>query len=278
MDASESLLNHSGPTILTLPGSDLDENCDSKPDLVLLQLPANWDVSNLENAKLVGSQNEQVALITENQSFLVHKVETSNALIMVPPHAKRSKTNSGLASVSAQLLKPGGSGASFLELRAKKLDRTLLLQQLPMLDVYDPTASAAAGKAIEELSVRLQASADELKTELRAVGAYEVDGKYSILCEEAKINVESAILSGLAEIDDANDYATKGVNDAFASQVATMMGDHETYSGVETGIRHCLDQLKVPNTSTGRDRIVLDVSKVRVLVTKICFHLTYCFL
>jgi Sister chromatid cohesion protein Dcc1 len=152
-------------SLLTIPRSDLfgsaggasSSSSSTTPRIVLLKLPPQWTVDDLQRAHFVAppTLSSQVACVVESKqcSFSVHRVETSNALVMVPPPppsplpddnenepmTKKCKlgdptlsTASGktLTVVPTRLLKAGGSGACFLELRPKPLSRIDLLSQL----------------------------------------------------------------------------------------------------------------------------------------------------
>ena len=152
--------------------------------LVLMQLPKGIQISDLISASgggchflapKVGGANDnnnsssnmrQAALVVESkhQSFSISRLETSNALVLVPPledtttdingnnNNNGNRTDEGPASkkpkvggppsrslrpVPARLLTPGGSGSSFLELRPKML-RPGALATLLEKHVFDP--------------------------------------------------------------------------------------------------------------------------------------------
>jgi Sister chromatid cohesion protein Dcc1 len=146
-------------SLLTIPRADLFGSAggvassSATPRIVLLKLPPQWTVDDLRQAHFVAQPSSQVACVVESKqcSFSVHRVETSNALVMVPPPTTPSpldddenepmtkkckllgttpSTGKTLTVVPTRLLKAGGSGACFLELRPKPLSRIDLLSQL----------------------------------------------------------------------------------------------------------------------------------------------------
>ena len=143
--------NDQGVNLLTLPRCDVglsmpDNNkadptateetspaskaasANSYPSLLLLQLPPKWNAHALKDARFViPDAQSSASLVVEDAhtSFCLQRVETSNALVLVPPpssqqqqqQSKRRKvTEEGVALqvVQARLLNKG-SGAFFLE-------------------------------------------------------------------------------------------------------------------------------------------------------------------
>ena len=125
--------------LLTLPRSDVglpmpkdDDGCGtdgntSFPSLLLLQLPSKCKAEDLKEARFV-IPKQQASLVVEHRetSFQLQRVETSNALVLVPPaehdsdsqqrQKRRKVTDKGvtLQLMQARLLQ-NGSGAFFLE-------------------------------------------------------------------------------------------------------------------------------------------------------------------
>lgn len=294
-------------SLLTIPRAELGSSATSPSPLMLLQLPANWSVSDLKAAHFVAQPSQQAALVVESKrcSFSVHRVETSNALVMVPPPAdddeahralKKSKvTEVGktLTVLPARLLKMGGAGACFLELREKKLSRIDLLEALEgyLLDPYNNNSnnkssvdtkdepplrhmnnSAVTGRTVADLAATLQCSKYEVEQSLKKIQAYALPRtdppEYCLLAEEALQECYSAIVAALAEADGCDDYAGTGVNtDDFVTQVVErMLAEDEKFPDVDFVIRHCLQQLRAKTqsgSSISTSLLQLDVSKVR---------------
>jgi Sister chromatid cohesion protein Dcc1 len=277
-------------SLLTIPRAELDSNGGTskrQASLMLLQLPPNWSAADLKDAHFVARPSQQAALVAESKrcSFTVHRVETSNALVMVPPHSchdtratKKSKvTENGktLTILPARLLKIGGSGASFLELRKKSLSRIDLLAALKgcLLDPYNnkPT-TAVSGRTVADLAASLQSSMYEIEQGLLKIQAFALPRtdptEYCLLAEEALQECYAAIVAALAEADGCEDYAgVGGVQiDDFVTQVVDRTSVDETFPDSDFVIRHCLQQLRAKKQSISSTQLRLDVSKVRIHV------------
>jgi len=242
--------------LLTLPRSDLKEETtqtsEAAPLLMLVQLPCDWTAGDLQDAHFV-AQSSQAALVVESKksSFALHRVETSNVLILVPPppsepSLKRQKvTTDGqtLVSVPARLLKKGGSGASFLELRPKPLKLGELQDALPTYDPYNDTS--CQGRTIESLARDLQVSKHQVQQGLSKLQAFAMqDDTYVRLSEEALQEAYHAIVSTLAEADDCQDYANTGIEPTcFLQQVLQRMSAEERFEHAEHILRHCVETL-----------------------------------
>jgi hypothetical protein len=267
--------------------------------LVLLQLPANWtvdDVANLRGARFVGrAGQQQAALVGEKTSFALSKVETSNALVLVPPPpppsddggdderpAKKLRAADGkeMTAMTARLM-GGGSGASFLELRPKTLSLTDVKRSLVEWDPYNANHESnkqqqVQGRTATSLAADLQCSVHEMDLALPRIDAYAVPDtfpvEYCLLSEEAIQETAKAMVSALAEADGCEDYATEGVNLAhFVEQVLQRL--EERFDGAESVARHCL-QPWVRGGSIGRSAtsVRLSVSKVARTVARGLFR------
>ncbi|GKY98390.1 hypothetical protein MPSEU_000796500 [Mayamaea pseudoterrestris] len=273
--------NNRTTCLLTLPRSDLlvhessslsvETNATPTTDtkgkngaLLLLQLPLGWTISDLKSAKFVvpALTATQAALVSEHKqtSFHVQRVETSNCFIMVPPapaltfDGEESATTTitkeihlvsnrvkMIRSVPACLLKPGGNGASFLELRPKTLSKgtieQLFRQHRLVLDPFDrddqmsivngqdisqATCSSAQGVTVCELANQLQVSEAQVAQVMSADKALfasvtyyplpkSIPTAFVILSEEAYMEAYKAIVAALAEIAELTDYA-RGVS------------------------------------------------------------------
>lgn len=257
-------------TLLTLPVTDFpgSDRTDRQDRFVLLQLPptkkgggpASLSVSDLMSgaARIIGPsgddesggggddrgarQNQQACLVLEDRgvSFALNLLETSNALVLVPPAPappsngpsssppaiKKPKLDGGAAppgaapfKMCARLLQPGGSGASFLEARPHRLDRPLLRRKLAECE-YDPYAGRSGdtgrrGHSVDELALILRCSEREVLAALRSLVAFEMpnptpggasgSGRFGTLSEEAQMDATVAIVEALNECEEYSD-------------------------------------------------------------------------
>ena len=175
-------------------------------------------------------------------SYALSKVETSNALVMVPPQETKKLKSSGNSSgdgedddgesppkkqkqsdgatveleMHAQLLEAGGSGASFLDLRPHPLNVSALRRMLQNT-VYDPYSSGGGGKGgrtIAQLAAALRVSQSQVRHALTdftdgaslASEAFELppsnSGRWGMLSEEAREDACMGIVSVLAECEE----------------------------------------------------------------------------
>lgn len=291
MDVAEALAQDETPKLLKISRTDLVgsqsgvvKKNEPTSSMMLLQLPDQWTPKDLEGAYFVADSSQQVVLTTKQKSFHVHKVETSNALVMIPPtdtSNKRPKlsdadNNSSLRPVATQLLKPGGSGASFLELREKHLDLQVLSETLSTVDFLANNATADfVGHTVQWLSTHLQASEYEMEKGLRSIGAYSLaetlPKQYVLLDEPVLLACHKAILAGLAELDQCQDYAGAGIPvDTFVRSVDAFLNDHEQFGQVQDVLAHCLQSLK-SKRQPASGRLRLEVEKIAQCVARQLF-------
>ena len=210
-------------SLLTLPKQD-------EETFLLVQLPDSLPIETLlQTASFVSHKsNAQACLVTDMKSFALSRVETSNALVLVPPQStveslewqhehqppprKKQMTSKGveLTTTPCRLL-GAGSGAHFLELKERHLDIKDLDALLSTYDPYNPEA-ACEGISLDHLAQELQLSKAQVKIGLKELRAFEHQSKYSLLSEEAWQDARRAILSALTECDDFGNYAQDGVN------------------------------------------------------------------
>jgi len=267
----------------------------SQSQLVLLQLPTGWTPNDIKGSRFVAAPSSSsssskqhasaASLVVESkrQSFDVHRVETSNVLVLVPPlpsdggnssttSNKRYKvTEDGktLVPTPARLLsKAGVSGASFLELRNKVLSMQHLMTALSRC-VFDPyrndddddnhnskpsPSGGVSGRTVESLARELQVTEYETRKALQRIRAFPwprgddpaSSPSYGLLAEEAKLMCYDAILWTLSEVDEYEDYAfgESGVDaDGVVAGAVQRMSDDERFDGVEHVVRYCLDTL-----------------------------------
>jgi hypothetical protein len=337
--------------LLTLPRAELDVvNVNSNdtpvptssPSLLLLQLPLNWSASDLMNSLsnyqtdpntyfVANEPSQQVACIVESKgcSFSVHRVETSNVFVLVPPKSspngphnndsatsdenfnvrhqvddtiithppKKSKVAAGtdpvkrpLTHVPAHLLKRGGSGSYFLELRPKRLRSADIRSALRayVFDPYaessttDPSQNTTGGRTILDLASSLQVSHVEIQHGLTKIHAFAIPRtnptQYGMVANHILQDCYTAIIDGLILIgSQGDDYGGLGIDETsdipFATYVVQQIFSmEERFPDVDFVIHHCLQSLqkstpdKEPFTSSGTkhsNQYVLDVSKVR---------------
>jgi len=200
--------------------------------LVLMQLPRGIEMSDLIDGgcyfvapKAGGSEStgddyktittaRQAALVVESKqkSFTMSRLETSNALVLVPPLKYSSKsaaasadasttecngnehesegpvnkkakiTQRNLLPVPARLLKPGGRGSSFLECRSKMV-RPGIMVTLLQQHVYDPYHHDATtsergtcflGRTVPSLALELQTSQGQVQEALTLLQSFRI--------------------------------------------------------------------------------------------------------
>ena len=316
----DSLTKENRVSLLTIPRSDLDSSSPS--DALLLQLPPGWKPADLKGARFVAGamatdshraagepqqfqQQQQAALVVESKqcSFSCYTVETSNAFIMVPPsltsdsaspnnnsnNNKRSKVlDDGkiMTPVPARLLKMGGVGASFLELRERTLRLSDLLAALSdcTWDPYDTAAMAhpIRGRTVEELATLLQLSQAQILQGLARVPQVlrlPRSDEYAFLAEEPFLECYHAIVAALTEVDQFQNYAQdKGIaTDSLVKEALNRMSNEERFDDADHVLRHCVGQLSksqptAPLVTENELRQSLDVGKVAVCVARRLFQ------
>ena len=276
--------------LLMLPASQLpgDSSSATVDSLLLLQLPAG---SDLTTSDLLGGEayvagpgrgevapslspsllSSQACLVVEGgagRSYSLSKVETSNALILVPPQqpsgdlerpVKKQKavadapTSPQGRHMRARLLGSWGSGASFLDLRPHSLDRGLLRSMLAET-VHDPYSGAApaeagvvadAGLSIPTLALALRVSKAQVSAALASdptLGAFQLpprdSGRWGTLAEEAREGGLAAIVAVLTECEAYNDAFVEGTRvsrdvpvESFVREVVRRSAEEEVGGG-----------------------------------------------
>lgn len=234
-------------------------------------------------------------------SFLVSNVQSSNCFVLIPPlndsdendgHdddsstqqvPKKPKLSSGesnenakqtkqLRTVATRLLKPGGSGATFLELRPKLLKVTELQRALvtakAVLDPYNDEFKAS-GVTVDDLATELQHSLMEIRRGLLAIEGVFVyqneSGRDSVLLmsEETQLNVQQAIVSTLSEAEECHNYADSGVHvERCVNLIVERMSMEERFERDRDVVHYCLLRLAQKMNSKDGEFVKLDVSKV----------------
>jgi hypothetical protein len=285
-------------SLLTLQKSDLVSSNKKHEDesLVLMQLPCSLNVNDIQGARMIATHNQQATLVVERKgmSFDISRVETSNAYICVSPNqqqerpaAKRTKSNDSktLVSVHARLLQPGGSGASFLELKPKCLSISHLQEKLSecVFDPYHNVDKQWTGKTLATLAECLQVSQKQVMTGLQRMQALCLHENgvalYGLLSQEALQEATSYIIATLTECEEFAHY-TRGISKKECiHQVMTRVPTEERYPHLQHVIQHTLTTLESDDSNdnvdmeSDGDAIRLDVTKAS---TKRPFS-TYCF-
>lgn len=282
--AACSPLSTKNISLLTLQKSDLLSSNKKHEDesLVLMQLPSSLTVNDIQGARMIASKNQQASLVVERKgvSFDISRVETSNAYICVSPNqqerpaAKRTKSNDSkkLVSVHARLLQPGGSGASFLELKPKCLSISHLQEKLSEC-VFDPYNADKhwTGKTLATLAESLQVSQKQVMTGLQRMQALCLHENgvalYGLLSQEALQEATSYIIATLTECEEFAHYARGISKKECIHQVMTRVPTEERYPHLQDVICHTLTTLESDDSNdnvdmeSNGDIIRLDVTK-----------------
>lgn len=276
--------NEGKKLLLTIPRKD--ENC-----LLLMQLPDSLSPETLQEQNkisIVSSRpGDQACLITDNQSFSLSRVETSNALVLVPTgieasikasqksqsSPQRSENPSKRAKICDEkemeskedyLIKTNchllgkGSGACFLELQEKDLNLDGLQKMLPIFDPFNCYKKFNGGISLKELTHKCQQSESQVKNGLLALQALEYHSKYSMVSEEAWQSANQAIVAALMECDEFENYCIDN-SDRIVSETLKRMND--PYPQAEAVIRLVLSKLTKPNNSD-TEKLSVDFKQV----------------
>ena len=261
-------------SLLTIPKQD-DET------YLLVELPESFPIGSLLQAgSFVGHKSSsQACLVSGDSSFSLCRVETSNALVLVPP-ANNSETSEsqpppnkkqmtsvsnegGLAITPCHLL-GAGSGAFFLQLKERHLHLKDLHDLLSTFDPYDPEAKFE-GKSLDQLALELQVSKVQVQKGLTDLRAFEHESKYYLLSEEAWQEARRAIISALTECDDFAEFASCGLERRKLIQEGLKRLTESFLQG------HGVLQLAVSSITSKEDTetIWIDFDKVNVKSTSI---------
>eukprot|EP00977_Amphora_coffeiformis_P015734 scaffold4707_cov164-Amphora_coffeaeformis.AAC.8 len=266
---------------LPMPKDDDGSGADSKkrfPSLLLLQLPSKWKAEDLKDARFV-IPKQHASLVVEHRetSFQLQRVETSNALVLVPPAAldgdseqqqkRRKVTNKGvsLQLVQARLLQ-SGSGAFFLETKAVPLRLADLRSHLPVWDPYNGL-HVENTPTLSTLGNSLAKSRAELVTGLRQLQAVQLDdSRYCRLAEEPRLDVLDAVLATLVEA--FPHFASEGLDVSefwTSSRVRLPKALQADETVARTLVTHCLETLTSENVRQNTT-LHLDVTRVGAAV------------
>mmetsp|Transcript_10732 Transcript_10732/g.17784 ORF Transcript_10732/g.17784 Transcript_10732/m.17784 type:complete len:419 (-) Transcript_10732:991-2247(-) len=264
----ELIMEKGQNSLLTIPKQDDDT-------FLLVQLPDSLPIEELlrQTASIVGHKsNAQACLVTDAKSFALSRVETSNALVLVPPTATSSGeppakkikvTNTGTELVQTPCRWLGAeSGAYFLELKERQVDLKALEGLLSTFDPYSNETSEFKGVSLEKLALELQVSKAQVKAGLTTLHALEFESMYSLLSEEAWQEARRAILAALTECDEFSNYAQSGV-DRQAMIQESVKRVTESYPQLEAVFELVL---RIMTKGGNGENITIDFEKVAIFV------------
>jgi Sister chromatid cohesion protein Dcc1 len=182
------------------------------------------------------------ALIVNDQSYSVHRVETSNTLLLIPPAstAPMSTTagNTNTAPLRVHRLGGGAVSASFLELRRHYLHVSDVIAVLPVWDPFannsetttistttaDQWSSPPPRKPLRDMALSLQSSEKELHHVLDQV----LDRAVAFESEPVAV----AAVPNNENDDDCSSYAliTEQVQQICATAIVATLAEDEEYS------------------------------------------------
>lgn len=213
--------------LLTLPRDDLiiRENMISsvatppskqhKEKFLMIEMPEEWSVEDFSDCQFVATGDQQVALISSDQSFHLTKVETSNVLVLLPAsqsaesnyaaeESPNKRQKSDLNTTTARLLNPGGSGASFLLMNPRVLPLFDLRKLLPTWEAT--SSSVATTKSTIQLAHQLQVSEAQLRRGLLKLNAYEYkENEWVLVGPVTREILNRAVLETLMEEEELLD-------------------------------------------------------------------------
>ena len=175
-----------------------------------------------------------------------------------PCKKPKSNDDKTLVSVHARLLQPGGSGASFLELKPKSLHISDLQDKLKecVFEPYNPDKHFG-GKTLQTLADSLQVSQKQVMSGLQRMQALCLHENgvavYGILSQEALQEATSTIVATLTECEEFAHYSTSGISkQECIHQVMTRVPTEERYPHLQDVIHHTLGTLESDDSMTMR--------------------------
>jgi len=263
--------------------------------LLLMQLPESLSPETLEKQNKLSivssSPGAQACLVTDTQSFALSRVETSNALVLVPSGiegnlkpptqaesgfganeqpSKKAKTSgqNGKENEHDFLIRSnchllgGETGAYFLELQEKELNLDTLQKMLPTFNPFNCYKKFDGGISLTDLACNCQLSESQVKNGLEALQALEYHSKYSLVSEEAWQSVRQAIVAALTECEEFENCCIKNQNRMVSETLKRMA---ESYPQAEAVIRLVLSKMaKTKDTEQGN--ILIDFRQVAVII------------
>mmetsp|Transcript_13644 Transcript_13644/g.27935 ORF Transcript_13644/g.27935 Transcript_13644/m.27935 type:complete len:383 (-) Transcript_13644:16-1164(-) len=232
----------------------------SDPSLFLVELPPDFPVSELPKCEVVGaSASSKAALVTPESSYLLTKVESSNAFVVVPPSSAPGEEGGDGEDAENQpepkRMKSSICPSFHYELTPHRLD-ICELQRILSESVYEGDAEEVSEKSSRrkteaELSILLQASDKELKEALIKVEAFKDEaGRYTLVSEELMSDAFDEILAVIS----ANDLDLSKI--VLSNLLGSVTGDISTEKAV---VEHCL---RMNSSDLGGGAFKVDVEKV----------------
>lgn len=180
--------------------------------------------------KLIGDRKGDAVLCSNNKTFSVKKVETSNSVFLVPPSDSNTfKIESRISFYYELKVIPG---------RVEELKALLEPSQYNgSNDSSDPSKHLS----LDDIERSVQASKKEISAALNALGVVELNGKMRMVSKYASIDITTTILDTIIE----NNWNIESIDEQALLQ--QLPGD----SG-RIIVRHVLSQLgtEIDNTST----------------------------
>ncbi|KAK9812926.1 hypothetical protein WJX72_005883 [[Myrmecia] bisecta] len=164
---------------------------DLRKDLQLLEADEHVLTSLLEEGvSIKGSSRTDAVLTTRTATFALKHVETTNALLLIKPRRDGCQTEPDVRITA--------SAANHWELtqvsgRFETLD-ALFLRCDVTLDAAGALIEGMPSFTFQELLERVQASPAELLSALQRLGAYEVEGRWTVLDSAVQDTVLELIL------------------------------------------------------------------------------------
>ena len=139
--------------------------------------------------KLIGEKQSSVVLCTEDKTYSVKKVESSNRNFLI-------------SSSITSSFEITNDCADYYEITLTQ-GNTKALKDLLLASEYDGDvmndANEANAKTIEEIQCCVQASKNEIEKALETLGVVEINGKMRLLSIKAKFEVTKAVFDTLIE-------------------------------------------------------------------------------
>ena len=308
------------PSLLTIP---VDAR-DRRDDLVMMQLPSSLKAIDLVGSRIIVNDKKsnekkndtslpllsQACLVSDDRAFLMSRVETSNAWILVEGKTtvkddkrptKRLKSNASTVSlrdnkfgqvIPVELL-GNGSGASFWELKERKEDVSALLRAaLPVWNPFEHPVSNFVLKhknttSVDGLVLTLLLSRKQVQDGLKTLFAVLIGkkddagdetngGVFVIVGEEAQIEARNGVIATLLEEPDLFEECTnEGVDPAsLISMVRDRLVKEEQYEGLEDVLRQCTLPTLGLDTTLGQDPGMVMQSTFRICFPKVRSFMT----
>jgi sister chromatid cohesion protein DCC1 len=204
---------------------------------LLFQLPPEL-LTRLDKEKdlkilFKGTQDEDLVVCTESETFDVKFSDTSNSLLVISP------CDDGENFQSLSILRVEKIMNKHIEMR-KSFPRLRKLKQLLSQNLYNGIFESEFKKyTFEELLLNVQASEQEILKELQKLNALHLDGYWRLLSEEYRRKVYDLVMAALLE-DDINPHRFS------CQQIYNSLEAHNISVSV---LFHCLKTISDPINS-----------------------------